>query len=379
MRLLLIGIALAGTLAAGEPKPSGGYPLWDRTESVADYARRVSLPPTQSLDLGGGVRFELVLIPAGQFTMGTPEPPAVDEEAFHKKIITGQALLAASAGALLIMLVVVAVRAIRRKRRLQLSLALLLLVTVAAGGAVLSGLHWRQSARGLEQARADYIAAKARFDSALQYEKPAHSVTLSQPVYMGKFTATQEQYQTVIGTTPSSFKGKDNPVETVSWDDAQAFCKKLSEQTKQTVRLPTEAEWEFACRAGTNTAYYSGDTDKDLDRVAWYEANSKNTTHPVGQKEPNAFGVYDMHGNAWQWCEDWWDENYHSNCPVEDPQGPAHGAGRVLRGGSWDYNPIYCRSASRFGYHPGGRFDNVGFRVVVRVRPGLPNPLLFFL
>ena len=145
-----------------------------------------------------------------------------------------------------------------------------------------------------------------RWNEALKHpddfpiEHPAHPVTLTQPFYMGKYVVTQEQYQAVTGATPSTFKGNDNPVEQVSWDDAEAFCKKLSEQTKQAVRLPTEAEWEFACRAGTKTTYYSGDTDKDLDRVAWNDANSKNTTHPVGQKEANTFGLYDMHGNVWQ-------------------------------------------------------------------------------
>ena len=366
---LLITFVLFGSLAASEPAPT--YPLWDGSESVADYAKRANLPPTQSLDLGGGVKLDLVLIPAGKFIMGTPEPAAVDEDGFRKKIITGQALLAASATALLVMLAVVIAQAVRKKRRLQLSLGLLLLVTAAAGGAVLSGVHWRQSARGLEQAKLDFIAAKARFDSAKKPEKPAHEVTLTQPCYVGKFVVTQEQYQAVVGTNPSNFKGKDNPVEQVSWDDAQAFCAKLAEQTKQTVQLPTEAEWEFACRAGTNTAHYSGDTDNDLDRVAWYEANSKNTTHPVGQKEPNAFGLYDMLGNVWQWCADWYGKDYYGKSEAENPQGPAQGAYCVLRGGSWDDDPRDCRSAYRIGRGPDDRYF-FGFRVAVPVAPRIP-------
>ena len=138
----------------------------------------------------------------------------------------------------------------------------------------------------------------------------------------------------MIGSNPGKFKGKDNPVEWVSWDDAQAFCKKLSEQTKQSIRLPTEAEWEYSCRAGTKTTYHSGDSDKDLDRVAWYEVNSKRTIHPVGQKEPNTFGLYDMHGNVWQWCEDLWDEKYYSKSPTENPQSRDRGYFRSVRGGS---------------------------------------------
>jgi formylglycine-generating enzyme required for sulfatase activity len=339
------------------------YPLWDGSESVADYAKKVNLSPTKTLDLGNGVNMELVLIPAGKFIMGTPEPIPVDEDGFHKRILTGQALFAVSGGLLLVLLGVVVIRAIRRKRRPQLSLGLLLLVTVAAGGAVLSGVHWRQSAWGLGQAKVEYQAAQARCQAAAKSEKPAHPVTLTKPFYMGKYAVTQEQYQAVVGTNPSNFKGKDNLVEQVSWDDAQAFCKKLTEQSKQAMRLPTEAEWEFACRAGTMTDYYSGDTEADLAREAWYEANSKKTTHPVGQKEPNVFGLFDMHGNIWQWCQDWYAEDYYGKSPATDPEGPAQGAFRLLRGGSWGLNPVICLAALRYWGNPGNRGSGVGFRV----------------
>jgi len=210
-----------------------------------------------------------------------------------------------------------------------------------------------------------------RWNEALKHpddfpnEHPAHPVTLTQPFYMGKFAVTQEQYQAVTGATSSHFKGKDNPVEQVSWDDAQAFCKKLTEQTKQTVRLPTEAEWEYACRAGTTTAYHSGDSEADLARVAWYGGNSNSTTHPVGQKEANTFGLYDMHGNVWQWCNDYWDENYYSKSPAKNPQGPDQGAVRLLRGGSWLANLAYCRSACRGRGNPVRGASLFGFRVMV--------------
>ena len=281
-RIVLV-LVLAGSLSASELGPVPANLLWDGHESIADYAQRVNLPPTKTLDLGGGVKMELVLIPAGKFIMGTPEPAPVDEEGFHKKIVTGQALLAASAAALLVMLTVVIIRAVRNKRRPQLSLGLLLLVTVAAGGCVLSGLHWWHSVQTLEKANAEYAVAQARYNAASPDEKPAHPVTLTQPFYMGKFAVTQVHYQAVTGQNPSLFKDRDNPVEMVSWDDAQAFCKKLTEQTKQAVRLPTEAEWEFACRAGTRTTYHSGDTEADLAHVAWYSANSGGTMHPVGR------------------------------------------------------------------------------------------------
>ncbi len=220
---------------------------------------------------------------------------------------------------------------------------------------------------GLRVARLEYAAAEARFKCAFKNEKPAHPVSLAQPFYMGKYDVTQEQYQQLIGTNPSKFKGKDNPVETVSSDDAQEFCKTLTERTRQSVRLPTEAEWEYSCRAGTTTTYYSGDAEADLGRVAWYGVNSTNTTHPVGQKEANAFGLYDMHGNVWQWCQDWYGEDYYSKSPVENPQGPDQGTGRLLRGGGWSGNPsVDCRSAGReWLFFPLARGSYVGFRVVM--------------
>ena len=341
----LLFFALTGSLLAGEQT----YPLWDGSESVADYAKRVNLPATKTLDLGDGVKMELVLIPAGKFIMGTPE---------HEKPVVGKAMVGVSGGVLFIAVVALFVIARRKRKRPQFSMAFMLLMTFVAAVGVWGGVRWNEALKHPDD-----------FPS----EHPAHPVTLTQPFYMGKFAVTQEQYQAVIGTNPSNFIGKDNPVEQVSWDDAQAFCKKLTEQTNQTVRLPAEAEWEFACRAGTTTTYHSGDLVADLARVAWYAANSWGTTHPVGQKEANAFGLYDMHGNVWQWCEDGWDENYYTNSPAEDPQGPAHGTS-VLRGGSWLNDPMYCRSAYRDAYwlDPYGRSRNFGFRVVVR--PAFSTP-----
>jgi formylglycine-generating enzyme required for sulfatase activity len=216
----------------------------------------------------------------------------------------------------------------------------------------------------MAQAKAEYQAALARYEDSYDSEKPAHEVTITEPHYLGRLEVTQEQYQQVMGTNPSQIKGRDLPVEMVSWDDAQEFCKKASEKTGLAVRLPTEAEWEHACRAGTRTDYYTGDAEADLDRAAWYRANSGNTTHPVGQKTPNAWGVHDMHGNVWEWCADRY--AHYRTGSATDPQGPAEGTDCVLRGGSWSFHPWYCRSVRRFGSNPHNRDDDcfgVGFRV----------------
>ena len=169
---------------------------------------------------------------------------------------------------------------------------------------------------------------------------------------IGKYPITQEQYKAVMGTNPSHFQGNpQNPVENVSWDDAQAFCKKLSQITGKTYRLPTEAEWEYACRAGTTTDYCFGDYFDDncnyLKDYAWYFDNSQGTTHPVGQKKPNAWGLYDMHGNVWEWCQE-----------------------VVMRGGSWGLNSVICRSAFRINYlHRGYLGSTLGFRVAETMKP----------
>ena len=202
-------------------------------------------------------------------------------------------------------------------------------------------------------------------DKIFQDEGPQHEVTLSKPFYVAVTEVTQAQYQRVMGTNPSEFKGATNPVELVSWNEATEFCKRLSEKSRQAVRLPTEAEWEYACRAGTATAFSFGDAESALGDYAWYEENSGETTHPVGQKKPNAWGLYDMHGNVLEWCADWYGD--YPKGAVTDPQGPASGPSRVLRGGSWKLVPSVCRSACRFMYIQVIRNINIGFRVVVPV------------
>jgi len=203
-------------------------------------------------------------------------------------------------------------------------------------------------------------------DKGYSDEKPVHKVKITKPFYMGKFEVTQAQYQAVMGSNPSSFKGEVNlPVETVNWNDCQEFLKKLNEKIPgKDFRLPTEAEWEFACRAGSITEYCFGDSENNLGEYAWFASNSGQKTHPVGGKKPNAWGLYDMHGNVWEWCNDYFGDKYYESIPAEDPKGADSGALRILRGGSWYFDPRICRSALRFRYDPPGCHVNFGFRVL---------------
>ena len=196
-------------------------------------------------------------------------------------------------------------------------------------------------------------------------EGPQRQVTISKAFYMGVTEVTQSQYESVTGKNPSRFKGTLNPVDSVSWNDATAFCAALSKKTRRVVHLPTEAQWEYACRAGTTTRFSFGGDDKNLDAHGWCKANSGGKTHPVGQKKPNAFGLYDMHGNVFEWCRDCYDEKFYANAKNVDPKNTTAGSARVLRSGSWRYGPGACRAAGRHGSATDGRHISDGFRVVV--------------
>jgi formylglycine-generating enzyme required for sulfatase activity len=178
-------------------------------------------------------------------------------------------------------------------------------------------------------------------------EQPVHTIRISQPFYLGKYEVTQAQWEAVMGNNPSHFTGNQNrPVGNVSWNDVQEFIRALN--TKEhgiKHRLPTEAEWEYAARAGTKTAYSFGDNASELDKYGWYNDNSKSETHPVGQLKPNAWGLYDMHGNVWEWVQDRYTPYISSS--TQDPQGPSLGFDRVFRGGEWGSDAVYCRSANR--------------------------------
>ncbi len=163
--------------------------------------------------------------------------------------------------------------------------------------------------------------------------------------------------------SPGMEQHEEHPVLNLSWNDAVAYCRWLSEEEGREYRLPTEAEWEYACRSGTTTRYYFGDDAGALAEYAWYRGNSGFRPHRVGQKRPNAWGLYDMHGNVSEWCSDWYSSDYYANSPLEDPAGPESGSLRVHRGGSWLFTAGICRSADRYWFTPGYRGSDLGFRV----------------
>ena len=300
-------------------------------------------PPRKlAVDLGGGVKMELALVPAGEFKMGSSES-AEETAAFFNK--TWEVLMKAD---------------------------------------------------------------------VFEDEHPQHRVRITKPFYLGTCHLTRGQFRQFVADTsyktdaekadnPGAYgwdpdknafafnekyswrnagfeQTDEHPVVNVSWNDAVAFCKWLSKRENKTYRLPTEAEWEYACRAGTTTRYYSGDDPETLAKVSnmadatlkaqfpdWkYTIKASDGyvfTAPVGKFKPNAFGLYDMHGNAWQWCADWYDVGYYADSPVDDPTGPASGNVRVRRGGSWDFGPDITRSAKRGRGTPDYRSYGSGFRV----------------
>lgn len=266
------------------PKADPNTPEADPNTPEADYNATKTDPNTpkeKTIDMGNGVKMEFVLIPAGEFDMGSP-PAERDRD---------------------------------------------------------------------------------------NDEGPVHRVTISKPFYMGKYEVTQQQYYVVAKSKPSQFKQDDRPVETVSWEQADSFCKKLGKIKAGFYRLPTEAEWEYACRAGCQKRFYFGDDPaySQIEQYAWYSENSDSTTHPVGQKKPNSFGLYDTHGNVWEWCRDWYQADYYRYNIAVDPQGPLTGKSRVIRGGGWNRSAIYCRSANRSSLEPYFVRNHVGFRVILEV------------
>jgi formylglycine-generating enzyme required for sulfatase activity len=227
----------------------------------------------------------------------------------------------------------------------------------------------------------EFVMGTARDD-----ERPEHRVNISREFYLSKFLVTQEQYKALMDTNPSKFQlSPRHPVDNVSWDDAQDFCRRLRAHLNRAcdalekgtlvvddVSLPTEAEWEYACRAGTTTPWSFGDDRQKLLAYGWFYKNSKHASQEVGQLQQNPWGLFDMHGNLCEWCADYYAPSY-ADAVERDPQGPARGDRRVLRGGSWSKYAADCRSACRHSAPPSERTANYGFRIVLRVSVKKPS------
>jgi formylglycine-generating enzyme required for sulfatase activity len=210
-------------------------------------------------------------------------------------------------------------------------------------------------------------ATSEQGSDAYNDEKPAHSVTLSN-YYIGKYEVTQAEWEAVMGSNPSYFKGFDNlPVEKVLWNDCQSFIEKLNAKTGLKFRLPTEAEWEYAARGGNKSQGYKYAGSNNIDDVAWYTSNSSSQTHAVGTKQPNELGLYDMSGNVWEWCSDWYGS--YSSSSQTNPTGAYSGSFRVYRGGSWYSSARSCRVSCRYYDIPAGRGDDLGLRLALPVQP----------
>ena len=207
------------------------------------------------------------------------------------------------------------------------------------------------------------MGATAEMKNTEDSEKPTHRVTLTNDYYIGKYEVTQALWQAVMGDDPSYFKGDNLPVEAVTWDDCQEFIGKLNRITGKTFRLPTEAEWEYAARGGNKSRGYQYSGSNNPSNVAWYDDNSGDKTHAVGTKQPNELGIYDMSGNVWEWCQDWY-ETYSSSSQV-NPTGANSGSCRVVRGVSWYNNARDCRLSLRGSNTPDFRSSNLGLRLVL--------------
>ena len=240
--------------------------------------------------------------------------------------------------------------------------------------AAISILGYRQNLQWIPPGK--FLMGSPNYEAGHCYDdETQHQVILTRGFWMFDTPVTQELWQAVIGENPSRFKGSKYPVENVNWFFCKDFIRRVNEETGFELHLPTEAQWEYACRAGTTTATYAGDLEGDLeidkskyntsvlDKIAWYPGNSDSKIHPVGQKQPNPWGLYDMLGNVGEWCEDYYGE--YSGEVVIDPKGPEEGTDRVFRGGGWFYYARDIRAAYRDLSDPGDCYDKLGFRCIV--------------
>lgn len=289
----LLGLLFADLAYPGEPQGTQSERFSRKdTESLETYARRLNLPLSRTIQLGNEVSpFELVLISAGTFTMGTqePEPP-------REMVYIGQAILACAVIALAMLIIPVVLRSIKQRHWPQISLKRLLVLMVAISFASMGAMRWR----GVLLKQQQYYQAVVKYSAIEDNEKPAHAVTVVHPFYMARYETRQSQWKAIMGTNPSIFKGDHLPVENVSWHDVQLFLRRLSRAARIKCRLPTEEESEYACRAGSTTDFSFGNEQSTPDDYAWFRKNSEGHTHQVGMKRPNAWGLYDMHGNVYE-------------------------------------------------------------------------------
>jgi len=286
-------------LPPGAPPPAiAPFATDEAKKHQQAWAGFLDLPVEKSIDLGNGETLTLVLIPPGEFLMGSNK---AEQASFLQ---------------------------------------------------------------GTDAVRDGYVRER------IPSEGPQHWARITRPFYLGKYEVTQRQWDVVMGDNPSHFTdNSSHPVEQIRWDDTQPFLTELNEicmDPKLTFILPTEAQWEYACRAGTTTMWHSGHSEVDLQDFAWFEANSAGRTHPVGQLSPNAFGLYDMLGNVWEWCADWYAADYYANSVLNDPAGCSEGEFHVRRGGAWRCRVWSCRSAVRHDLTEGWYFA-LGFRVVATI------------
>jgi len=236
---------------------------------------------------------------------------------------------------------------------------------ITAGG----GRAFRDTTTGMEMVfvKGGCFQMGDTFGDGAGDEKPVHEVCVGN-FYMGKYEVTQGQWRQVMGSNPSLFSscGDDCPVENVSWNNAQTFIEKLNHSSGKRYRLPTEAEWEYAARSGGKKEKWAGtSSESSLGEYAWYDANAGGKTHPVGQKKPNGLGLYDMTGNVWEWCSDWYGGKYYGESVRVDPEGPFSGSYRVFRGGSWNSGAAATRAAVRGRRDPDYRYYGLGFRLAL--------------
>ncbi|MBF0287895.1 MAG: formylglycine-generating enzyme family protein [SAR324 cluster bacterium] len=221
-----------------------------------------------------------------------------------------------------------------------------------------AGSFWMGSGQYLEDAAPD--------------ERPRHQVTISQSFYIGKYEVTQGQWAEIMDFPALTLEEQNLPVKQVSWNDVHEFIYNLNQLAGKSIyRLPTEAEWEYAARAGSESVYSFGEDGNDLGDYAWYDDNSEGQPHPVGQKRPNAWGLYDIHGNVWEWIQDWYDPHYYRKSAAVDPTGPSTGRAKIMRGGGWNNGPFFSRLLKRVHDWPDSRHDFLGFRLVIS-RPASP-------